>query len=451
MTTERHSATMTPPIDGLTLVSVDDHLVEPPDLFDGLLPASLADRAPRVTRTEAGADVWVFEGQEIPNIGLNAVAGRPPEEYGVEPTAFDELRPGTYDVDRRVDDMNANGVLASMCFPSFPQFCGQVFAKTADRDLGLAVLRAYNDWHIDRWCGAHPGRFIPLAVMPLWDPDRMADEVHRVAAKGCHAVTFSENPEKLGLPSFHDDHWDPFWTACADLGTVVCLHLGSSSEVVITSLASPVTTMISLQPMNLIQAAADLLWSRVVRQFPVRIALSEGGIGWIPYFLERCDYVYERHHRWTGSDFGGRLPSEVFRERFITCFISDQVGVEQRERIGVETICWESDYPHSDSTWPESPERLAPCLAGLSQQEVSAITHENALRLFQFDPFRHRGRSACTVGALRALADGVDTTVASPAPDFVPPVEPVTLLRLMEDAQGVLDAAGRVGDPQATT
>jgi predicted TIM-barrel fold metal-dependent hydrolase len=442
---------MTPPIDGLTLVSVDDHLVEPPDLFDGLLPASLADRAPRVVRTEAGADVWVFEGQEVPNIGLNAVAGRPPEEYGVEPTAFDELRPGTYDVDRRVDDMNANGVLASMCFPSFPQFCGQVFAKAADRDLGLAVLRAYNDWHIDRWCGAHPGRFIPLAVVPLWDPDRMADEVHRVAAKGCHAVTFSENPEKLGLPSFHDDHWDPFWTACADLGTVVCLHLGSSSEVVITSLASPVTTMISLQPMNLIQAAADLLWSRVVRQFPVRIALSEGGIGWIPYFLERCDYVYERHHRWTGSDFGGRLPSEVFRERFITCFISDQVGVEQRERIGVETICWESDYPHSDSTWPESPERLAPCLAGLSQQEVSAITHENALRLFQFDPFRHRSRSACTVRALRALADGVDTTVASPAPDFVTPVEPVTLLRLMEDAQGVLDAAGRVGDPQATT
>ncbi len=452
MTTERQpSDTMPLPIDELTLVSVDDHLVEPPDLFDGLLPASLAERAPRVRRTASGADVWVFEGQEIPNIGLNAVAGRPPEEYGVEPTSFDELRPGTYDVDRRVDDMNANGVLASMCFPSFPQFCGQVFAKTADRDLGLAVLRAYNDWHIDRWCGAHPGRFIPLAVVPLWDPDLMADEVRRVAAKGCHAVTFSENPEKLGLPSFHDDHWDPFWTACADLGTVICLHLGSSSEVVITSLASPITTMISLQPMNLIQAAADLLWSRVVRRFPVRIALSEGGIGWIPYFLERCDYVHERHHRWAGSDFGGRLPSEVFRERFVTCFISDQVGLEQRERIGVENICWESDYPHSDSTWPESPERLARCLDGLSRQEIAAITHENALRLFQFDPFLHRPRSAGTVGALRALADGVDTSVAPPAPDVVPPVEPVTLLRLMEDAQGVLDAAGGVGDPQGTT
>lgn len=434
--------------DDLILVSVDDHLVEPPDLFDGRLPAAFADRAPHVVRQDDGTDVWVFEGQEIPNIGLNAVAGRPPEEYGVDPTSFDEIRPGTYDIDRRIDDMNANGVLGSMCFPSFPQFCGQVFTKAADKALGLAVLEAYNNWHIDGWCGAHPGRFIPLCVLPFWDPELMAEEVRRVAAKGCHAVTFSENPEKLGQPSFHSTHWDPFWRACADEGTVVCLHLGSSSEVVITSLEAPITTMITLQPMGLMSAAADLLWSRVVREFPVRIALSEGGIGWVPYLLERADYVYEHHRTWTGSDFGGKAPSDVFREHFITCFIDDAVGLAMRDRIGVGNICWEGDYPHSDSTWPEAPERLMKALDGVPDAEIEAITNGNARREFQYDPFAHRPREACTAAALRAEAVDVDVRPRPSGRPFDPPDEPVTLMALMEKAQKILEAAS--GTPSQT-
>lgn len=439
-------------VDDLILVSVDDHLVEPPDLFDGRLPAAFADRAPHVVRQDDGTDVWVFEGQEIPNIGLNAVAGRPPEEYGVDPTSFDEIRPGTYDVDRRIDDMNANGVLGSMCFPSFPQFCGQVFTKADDKALGLAVLRAYNDWHIEGWCGAHPGRFIPLCVLPFWDPELMAAEVRRVASKGCHAVTFSENPEKLGQPSFHSPHWDPFWRACADEGTVVCLHLGSSSEVVITSLEAPITTMITLQPMGLMSAAADLLWSRVVREFPVKIALSEGGIGWVPYLLERADYVYEHHRTWTGSDFGGKRPSDVFRERFITCFIDDAVGLAMRDRIGVESICWEGDYPHSDSTWPESPERLMKALDDVPAAEIEAITNGNARREFQYDPFAHRPREACTAGALRAEAVDVDVRPTPSGRPFDPPAEPVTLMALMEKAQKILEAAsGTPTQPQNQT
>jgi len=138
--------------------------------------------------------VWSYEGQELPNIGLNAVAGRPPAEYGIDPTSFADMRDGCYDIASRIADMNANGVLGSMCFPSFPQFCGQLFARTEDKDVALAMVRAYNDWHIDEWCGHEPGRFIPLAIPAIWDPEVMAAEVRRVAAKGCHAVTFSENP-----------------------------------------------------------------------------------------------------------------------------------------------------------------------------------------------------------------------------------------------------------------
>ncbi len=317
-------------IDDLILVSVDDHVVEPPGMFEGHIPDRYRDDAPKVVTREDGTDAWVFEGQEATNVGLNAVAGRPPDEYGIEPTRFSEMRPGCWDVNERVRDMNANGVLSSMNFPSYPQFCGQYFARAEDKDLALAVLRAYNDWHIDEWCGTHPGRMIPLALPPIWDPMLMADEVRRVAKKGCHAVTFSENPDKLGYPSLHSEHWDPFWKACSEEHTVVCLHIGSSSQVVITSLDAPVDTMITLQPMNIVQAAADLIWSRALREFPdLTFALSEGGIGWIPYFLERIDNVYKHHRAWTHQNFGDRLPSEVFLDRIVTCFIDDAFGIAE--------------------------------------------------------------------------------------------------------------------------
>ena len=425
----------------LILVSVDDHVVEPPDLFEGRLATKYADLAPRVITKDDGTDVWTYEGQELPNIGLNAVAGRPPAEYGIEPTAFADMRSGCYDIHQRVADMNANGVLGSMCFPSFPQFCGQLFARTEDKDVALAMLQAYNDWHIDDWCGAYPGRFIPLALPAIWDPELMAAEVRRVAAKGCRAITFSENPEKLGWPSFHSPHWDPFWQACTDEGTVVCLHIGSSSQMVVTSMEAPINVMITLQPMNMVQAAADLLWSRVLTKFPkVRFALSEGGIGWIPYFLERADYVYQHHKAWTGSDFGDHLPSEVFLDRVITCFIDDQFGLKNRHDIGVEHICWECDYPHSDSTWPQSPELLAATLEGIPDDEIDLMTHGNAVREFHYDPFAHRPREQCTVGALRAEAAGVDVSERSSGKPVVAPESPITIASIIEAAAG---ASGR--------
>ncbi|MEY2571767.1 MAG: hypothetical protein QOE63_2117, partial [Acidimicrobiaceae bacterium] len=250
------------------------------------------------------------------------------------------------------------------------------------------------------------------------DPQLMADEVHRLADKGCHAISFSENPEKLKLPSFHNEHWDPFWQACVDEDAIVCLHIGSSSQLVFTSVEAPIDVLISLQPMNIVQAACDLLWSPVLRKFPqLRVSLSEGGIGWVPYFLERVDWIYTRHHRWTGQDFGDQLPSEVFRERCVTCYIDDPVGVANRHRIGVDRICWEADYPHSDSTWPTSPEMAMASFsaADVPDEEIDAITHGNAMRHFRYDPFAVRPRAESTVSALRAqaMSAAVDTSLRS--------------------------------------
>ena len=397
-------------IEDLILVSVDDHVVEPPDVFVDRVPAKYADLAPKLITMPDGTEAWEYLGNLSMSVGLNAVVGRPPADYGLEPAAFSDMRPGCYDVHQRVRDMDANGVLGSLNFPSWPGFAGRQFQMTPDKEMALALLVAYNDWHVEDWCGAYPGRFIPCGLVPVWDPELMAAEVRRLADKGCHSVTFSENPARLDLPSLHSDHWDPFWAACEDTQTVVNMHIGSSSQLVVTAEDAPMDVLIALQPINLVQAAADLIFSPVFRKFPTfKIAMSEGGIGWIPYFLERIDYTYEHHKAWTGQDFGDQLPSQVFKERVVTCFIDDAAGVKNRHDIGIDMITWECDYPHSDCTWPTSPERLMKSLDGVPDDEIDKMTHLNAMRHYQYDPFSVIPREECTVGALRARAADVDT------------------------------------------
>ncbi|MAT93120.1 MAG: amidohydrolase [Halioglobus sp.] len=398
----------------MILVSVDDHVVEPPDMFEHHLSGQYRARAPKVTRLPSGCDVWEFNGQKLPNIGLNAVVGRVPEEYGVEPTCYEQMRRGCYDVHARVEDMNANGVLGSICFPSFPGFVGQLWNSCEDKTLARVMLQAYNDWHLDEWAGAYPDRFIPLALPAIWDPQLMAEEVRRVAKKGCRAVNFTENPDKLGLPSIHDAHWEPFWQACVDEGMVVLIHIGSGGGMIFTTMDAPVEVMISTTPISIVNLAADLLFSTLLRKYPtLKFALSEGGIGWVPYFLERADYVYRHHRAWTHQDFGDKLPSEVFREHILSCFIDDKAGVRNRDLVGVDTIMWECDYPHSDTTWPRSPEVLWESLQDVPEAEVHRMTHENAMREFGWDFSAARPRERCTVAALRAEAQDVDLSLMS--------------------------------------
>ena len=397
----------------MILISVDDHIVEPPDMFKNHLAKQYIDEAPRLVHNPDGSDTWQFRDIVIPNVALNAVAGRPKDEYGLEPQGLDEIRPGCYKVDERVKDMNAGGILGSICFPSFPGFAGRLFV-TDDPDFSLALLQAYNDWHIDEWCGAYPARFIPMALPVIWDAEKCAEEVRRVAKKGVHALTFTENPAAMGYPSFHNEYWNPLWKALCDTNTVMNVHIGSSGRLAITAPDAPMDVMITLQPMNIVQAAADLLWSKPIKEYPdLKIGLSEGGTGWIPYFLERADRTFEMHSTWTHQDFGGKLPSEVFREHFLTCFISDHVGVKLRNEVGIDNIAWEADYPHSDSMWPGAPEQLHDVLTehNVPDDEINKMTYENAMRWYSFDPFSHITREQATVGALRKAAEGHDVSI----------------------------------------
>jgi predicted TIM-barrel fold metal-dependent hydrolase len=429
--------------DDMILISVDDHIIEPPDMFVNHLPEKYKADAPRLVHLDDGTDVWKFRDTVIQNSALNAVAGRPKEEFGLEPQGLDEIRPGCYDVNERVKDMNAGGMLASMNFPSFPGFAARLFA-TEDSDFSLALVRAYNDWHIDEWCGAHPGRFIPMALPVIWDAELCAAEVRRVSAKGVHSLTFTENPAALGYPSFHHEYWNPLWKALVDTDTVMSVHIGSSGRLSIPAVDSPPDVMITLQPMNIVSAAADLLWSRVIKDFPgIKIALSEGGTGWIPYFLERIDRTYEMHATWTLQDFGGKLPSEVFRENFLTCFISDPLGVKLRHEIGIDNIAWECDYPHSDSMWPHAPEELHEVMVrhNVPDDDINKMTHENAMRWYSFEPFTHIPREQATVGALRAAAAGHDVSIQARSHQVIAPADKLEAFRTRARAATAAAAA----------
>ena len=398
----------------MVLISVDDHVVEPPslgDFFRENLPAKFRDRAPRVIRREDGTDAWLIEGHEIGTFGLNAVQGRPPENWGSDPASFDQVRPSCYDVDERVRDMDVNGILASINFPSWPGLGGQFFQRNDDHEYVAAMTRTYNDWHIHEWCEKSPDRFIPLGISGfMLGADWMADEIRRLAGKGCHAVSCHPDGYRFGAPDYHGDEWDPAWKAAEETGSVMVFHFGGMPNFMPRS---PFSVMPHVMPFQTAIFASELLWSPMLQKFPkLKLALAEGGIGWIPYFLEKADFVYEHHRAWTGADFGNTLPSQVFREHVQGCFIDDLTGLRNRDAIGIDMIAFECDFPHSDSTWPTAPEVLWKSFqaAELSDEEIDKVTWQNAARWYQFDPFEHRDRSECTVDALRAQATDIDVT-----------------------------------------
>ncbi|MDO7842330.1 amidohydrolase family protein [Sphingomonas immobilis] len=396
-------------MEDMIIVSVDDHAVEPPEAFLRHYPADKKDRAPRIV-DHGGKDVWLWNGKRYPTIGLNAVVGRPRSEYGMEPTRFEQLRPGTFDAKARVDDMNANGILGSLNFPTFPSFAGGVFIAAEDKAEALMAIRAWNDWHVLEWCEIGKNRLIPMIILPLWDMDLTLAEMKRMSKLGVHNITFPDNPALAGLPSLHNEYWEPFWGACVEYKMLLNCHIGTGARAAHASDETPIDAWITTMPMSISNSAADWLFGSFWKRHPeLRMALSEGGIGWIPYLLERADFTYEHHHEWTFSDFANERPSDVFKRHIVTCFIDDQFGLKSLDYMNTDMVCYEADYPHSDTLWPNCPEHLWVSLLGQPKEVIDKLTHLNAMKLLNYDPIEAMGgRENCTVGALRYLGRDVN-------------------------------------------
>jgi predicted TIM-barrel fold metal-dependent hydrolase len=389
------------------IVSVDDHVVEPAHVWERWLPAKHRDKAPRVERRGIGtmrhvgggtyeqtfdpdgpqADCWVYEDLVYIHKRHVAAVGFDRDEMTMSPMTYDEMRPGCYDPKARVDDMELNWVEASLSFPSFPRFCGQTFLEAKDRELAEACVYAYNDWMVDEWCGDSGGRLIPLPIIPLWDAELAAAEVRRNAARGARAVCFSEIPAVLGLPSIHTGDWDPFFAACAETHTVVCMHIGSSSKMPATSADAPVAVAATLSFGNAMSSLTDFLFSGVLVRFPdLKLAYSEGQIGWIPYILERADDVWLEHRAWGGvRDIVPEPPSTYYYRQVFGCFFRDRHGIESLQTVGVDNTTFETDYPHTDSTWPHTKKVAQELMAGLPDDVVYKLVRGNAIRMLELD------------------------------------------------------------------
>src|SRR6478609_1623712 len=387
------------------IISVDDHVIEHGRVWLDRLPAKYHEVGPR-TIQERGkmqfvggvfsyepsdegelCDWWLYEDKRVPQTRLSAAAGFDRDEVKVTGITYEEMRLGCWDPKARIEDMDANWTDAQMCFPSFPRFCGQVFMEAEDKVLSDLCVKAYNDWMVDEWCGDSNGRLIPLTITHLWDADLAAAEVYRNAARGVRAVCFSEIPPYLGLPSIHGDYWEPFFRACAETGTTINMHIGSSSKMPSTSADAPAAGGSTLTFGNAMASMTDWLFSGWLAKLPtLKIVYSEGQIGWIPYILERADNVWEENRAWGG--FGDKVPeppSTYYYRQIYGCFFDDVYGLENIEKCGVNNICFETDYPHSDSTWPNSREVGQKLMRDLPEDVIYKLVRGNAIELLQLD------------------------------------------------------------------
>jgi len=390
------------------IISVDDHILEPRTLWTDELPASQKAQGPHVVRERVKlhftgghygferdvadgdwCDVWIYDDLVAPTGLLHAPAGRPRREQRNIPAIYEDFREGTYDRKARLADMDTNHVELAINYPNtFPRFAGQGFAERSDKALALRCLQIYNDWMIDEWCGGDGrGRLIPLTLVPLWDPALAADEVRRCAGKGSYAIAFSENPSKLGFPSLYTGAWDPLFAACQETGTTISMHIGSSSTMPSTSPDAPLATSMALSSQNAQGSMCDWYFSGSLTRFPtLKIAWAESQVGWMPYQIERMEIV------WRDGVGGVELPEgprELMDGRVWGCVFDDAHGLKSRHAVGLDKILFETDYPHSDGTWPDS-RKVAHELcagAGMDAAECHQFLRGNAIQAYGLERF----------------------------------------------------------------
>jgi predicted TIM-barrel fold metal-dependent hydrolase len=320
----------------------------------------------------------------MPTVGLNAVAGKPEEEWSFDPVRFSDMIPGCFDPGERVKDMRREGIVASVNFPTLPRFGGALFPGFKDKALADVCVRAWNDFMVEEWCATAPELFVPMIILQLWDPEAAVHELKRNLDRGVRAISIPEETSILGLPSYYDDYWDPIWTVCEEAGTAVCMHIGSSGWRPYTPPEANPSLMVALGFVPTITHALGMMYSPVPRKFPdIKIVYSEGGINWVPSALERADRMYKRHKSWSGTD--DLLPSEVCRRNMWFCLIEEPYGLRVRHEIGIDRILWECDYPHSSCVWPDTQQIVDDLFASLPDDEAELIGYKTAERVFNWE------------------------------------------------------------------
>jgi len=378
------------------LYSADDHLIEPAHLWVDRVPAKYKDRCPRIIEVD-GREAWQFEDDRYFLTMGSCRAAEGFSEIGYPPAPgtarYDEIRPGCYDPAERIKDMDLDGMWGQLLFPNYARFAGHRFyLNVKDQELALVCLETYNDHLLEEWCATAPGRLFGAAILPLHDIEQAVIEFERVVAKGASAIAFSENPTVLGLPSIHTRYWDPLFAAASEAEIPLCTHIGSSSRLVSTSPDAPVTVQVTLLGVNSMMAGADWLLSSNFDRFPkLKVILSEGGAGWVPYIVERADKVW--HDRRIDFDpVLGRMhnkpqrpPSVLFSEHMYICLVDERFALTALDQMPVDNVLFEGDYPHGDGLWPNNRRYLEKVLADIPDDDAEKIAGLTLARLLKAD------------------------------------------------------------------
>jgi predicted TIM-barrel fold metal-dependent hydrolase len=320
------------------------------------------ERIPHIRRTDDGRDGWFIDGKPFFKYGqpyLASVQGVMKDR--TSPTRWEDVPEITYVPAQRVKEMDRDGVDVHTFFGNVSGIAGNTFSNPAypDAEFREECIRAYNDYQIDELAKPYPGRFIPLAQVPMWDAERAVAEARRMAERGAKGITFAF-PHQFGYPHVSDRCWDPLWAFAGEANLPICFHIGSGAAMGIA--------MESL--------------SGIMQRFPeLKIVSSESGAGWVPYVLEVADHHWD--HAGCAKDGMPLPPSEYFRRQCYVTFWFEAAGLKiLRDHVGLDNVMFGSDFPHPTGTWPSTRACIERSLEGLTDGERRKLMVDNAVRVF---------------------------------------------------------------------
>jgi uncharacterized protein len=378
---------------GYTIIDVDTHVTEAPDLWTSRAPAGMRDRVPRIETANDGRLSWVVgEGASlIASPGLTATAGVGSMKN--PPKTFEEMHPGAYDAGERLKYMDKMGIWAMVMYPNVGGFGAQQFLRLGDPELMLACVQIYNDWQTE-WASVDSRRLLPITSTPFWDVDAAVKEVRRCAAKGHKGILFTGEPQSFGQPLLGDPHWNPLWEVAVELDLPVSFHIGSgnmemgllqSKMAAYGKMAAFTELSVDIFLRNGTQMI-DLIMSGVLARYPkIKFISVESGIGWIPFVLEALDYQFQGNSVAEEHPEFDRLPSAYFTRNIYACYWFEQTAPRRLiDKVGVDNILFETDFPHPTSLYgDEVHDRIKSGLSDCTEEVRHKILWENGQKLYK--------------------------------------------------------------------
>ena len=360
------------------IISADSHITEPPGTYVDRIDHKFRDRAPHMVRDAKRGDLFVIDGLDKPiPMGLVAAAGKSAEDLKMFGARFEELHRGGWDPESRLADQDRDGVSAEILYPTV----GMMLCNHPDFDFKHACFQAYNRW-IAEYAGAHPDRLLGIGQTAMRSVEDAIADLQSIKALGLRGVMVPGNPAG---PDFDDPQWAPFYEAAIDLELPLSFHILTSGTDQLKARGPKLNAF-----MSIIRGCQDILgvfvFGGVFERHPkLRVVCVEADAGWVPHFMYRMDHAWQRHRYWLTAGALSRLPSEYFRECVYTTFQDDWVAFQVKDLCNIERLMWANDFPHSDSTWPDSQKVLREQAAHLTDAERDLVLHDNVATLYRIE------------------------------------------------------------------